>query len=380
MEASDGQILRIGDVELTFLHTPGHTPEHVSVLAREPDQPVRLFTGDTLFAGAVGRPDLHGEAMMRQLAGDLHESLFAKLLTLPDSVQVHPGHGAGSLCGAGIGTESFSTIGQERQFSPVLQSRDRDAFVSAVLADLPETPPYFARMKRINRAGPPVIGLTRGVEPPPATTAAAAADAIARGGWILDVRAAAAYGTGHAAGAINLSYGSKIGYWAGWIVPPDSPLVLMGDGGPRMASDVRRQLLRVGLDSIEGYVAFDAWRVAGLPVRQITQMSAQELRDRFTRSGGIALVDVRSRREWQADHIDGAINIPIGELMARIGEVPRRGAIATLCEGGYRSSLAASLLDRAGVSNLVNVVGGMSAWRALETAVGLHESRHSEPV
>jgi hydroxyacylglutathione hydrolase len=381
-EVADGRVLRVGDLDLTLLHTPGHTPEHISILAREPDQPDRLFTGDTLFVGAVGRPDLHGESVMRELAGALHESLFAKLLTLPDAVQIHPGHGAGSLCGAGIGTDAFSTIAQERRFNPMLQFRDREAFVAAVLGDLPEAPAYFARMKRLNRAGPAVVGLARGVDPPPAITAAVAAELLAKGGWSLDLRTAAAYGSGHATGAINVAFGPKIGYWTGWIVPPDVPIVLMVDGGPRMAADARRQLLRVGLDSIAGYVqgGFDAWRVAALPVRQLPQISSVELRDRTRHADGVTVVDVRSAREWRADHIEGALNIPVGELIDRLGEIPRRAMVATLCEGGFRSSLAASLLERAGIANLVNVVGGMTAWRALDASVASGAPRETGHV
>ncbi|MGH9372888.1 MAG: MBL fold metallo-hydrolase, partial [Vicinamibacterales bacterium] len=369
-EAIDGQTLRLGDVELTFLHTPGHTPEHISVLARQPDAPVRLFTGDTLFVGAVGRPDLLGESMMRDLADKLYDSLFKRLLALPDDVQVHPGHGAGSLCGAGIGNDPHSTIGQERRFNPLLQYDSREAFRSAVLADLPDTPTYFARMKRVNREGPPLLGLSREIEPPPPVIASAAADGVAGGAWLLDLRPAAAYGAGHPAGAINMAFGPKLGYWAGWLIPADVPIFLMGDGGAGQAADARRQLLRVGLDSVAGHVdgGFAAWRGAGLPVHQLEQISAAELRARHLLPGEIALIDVRSHREWRIDHVPGALHIPLGELASRTAGVPRGGVVATMCEGGYRSSLAASLLERDGVGNLVNVVGGMNAWRLVERA------------
>ena len=368
-ERGDGDVLHIGDVQLTFLHTPGHTPEHISILAREPGEAARVFTGDTLFVGAVGRPDLLGEAVAHQLAQDLHQSLFGKLLTLDDDVEVHPAHGAGSLCGAGIGSASLSTIGHERRRNPLLQYRSRDEFVTAVLGDLPETPPYFARMKRVNRDGPPVLGLST-VALPPLITPAAAADRIAAGAWMLDVRPAVEYGRGHVPGAINLGPGAKLGYWAGWIVPEDARVILMLDGGPRHAAEVRRQLLRVGLDAIEGMVdgGFAGWRAASLPVHTLQQISAIELRTRVSHPSSMTLLDVRSPQEWKAGHIPGAVHMPVGEIASRVHEIPRGTLVATLCEGGYRSALAASLLERYGFASVANVTEGMGAWRALEAA------------
>jgi hydroxyacylglutathione hydrolase len=391
-EVADKATLHIGDVELTFLHTPGHTPEHISVLAREPGAPVRLFTGDTLFVGAVGRPDLLGDAVMLQLAGDLYESLFSKLLTLPDDVQVYAGHGSGSLCGAGIGQEPHSTIGQERRFNRLLQHTSKQAFVAAVLSDLPETPPYFARMKRVNREGPPLLDLARGVEPPAPIAAHDAAEAVASGAWLLDLRSAAAYGAGHAAGALSMTFGPKLGYWAGWIIPAAARVLLMGDDGAGQGAAARRQLLRVGVDDVDGLVmgGFEAWRAAALPVGHIAQVPAATLRPTSLHQGyggppkhsgrrrkaeatsvnsqtkvnsETTLIDVRSHQEWKSGHIPGALHIPLGELLDRINEVPRHGSVATMCEGGYRSSLAASLLARQGIGNVVNVVGGMRAWR-----------------
>jgi hydroxyacylglutathione hydrolase len=363
----DGETMSLGDVTLTFLHTPGHTPEHISVLAEGPGQPSRLFTGDLLFVGGVGRPDLLGEAQTRRLAHQLFDSL-QRVMALDGDIEVHPGHGAGSLCGAGIGKEPSSTIARERRQNAMLQHRDRDAFVAAVLADIPDTPPYFARMKRVNTAGPPLLG-ERETRRLPSIKPAAAAALSADGALILDLRTAAAFGEGHPYGALNLSYGPKMGYWAGWIIPPEDPLLLLADE-PAHAQEAAIQLLRVGLERIEGTIAggFDAWLGAGLPVAQIEQMSVAQLRSALAmKNAELRIVDVRSPREWRAGHIDGSINIPVGEIPARAGELPDRAPIATICEGGYRSSLAASLLAHEGVSRLFNVVGGMTAYRALET-------------
>ncbi len=364
----DGETLAVGDVTLSFLHTPGHTPEHICILAEAPGQPARLFTGDLLFAGGVGRPDLLGEAQTRRLAYDLFDSL-RRIMALDEAIEIHPGHGAGSLCGAGIGHEPSSTIARERRQNAMLQDRDRETFVAAVLADIPETPSYFARMKQVNKAGPPPMPLNAGRRLPSIRPAAAAALA-ADGALILDLRNAAAFAAGHPGGALNLAFGAKVGYWAGWVVPPDAPLVLLADE-PAQAQEAALQLLRVGLDRIEGTIAggFSAWTGAGLPVAQIEQIAAEELRGEATRAGdgAIRIVDVRTPREWQSGHIDGSINIPVGEIPARVHELPGDAAIATICEGGYRSSLAASLLAREGVLRLFNVAGGMAAYRALET-------------
>ena len=366
-EAGHGTVQRIGDIEITRLHTPGHTPEHLSLLVREPGAPVRVLTGDTLFVGAVGRPDLLGQAATRRLAEQLHDSLFGTLLTLQDEVEVHPGHGAGSLCGAGIGSAEHSTIAQERRFNPLLQRRDKAEFVEAVLADLPETPSYFARMKRWNRQGPDVLGLGGGVAPPRTVDVRTAAEAVREGAWLIDLRSPADYGAGHVPGAVNLGFGAKLGYWAGWVIPADARVLLMMDRGDSDAAEVRRQLLRVGIDRVEGSVAggFDAWRAAGLPAGRVPQIAAADLRA----APRPTIVDVRSPREWTADHIDGAVNIPVGVLLERAGELPRDGLLATICEGGYRSSLAASLLARQGFSNVANVPGGMNAWRGAAAIV-----------
>lgn len=366
-EAGDREVLVAGDIRLTLLHTPGHTPEHISILAEAPGQPVRAFTGDTLFVGGVGRPDLLGEAQTRQLAGQLYDSLFGKLLTLGDTVEVHPGHGAGSLCGAGIGTEPHSTVGQERRANAMLQHTTRDAFVSAVLADIPETPPYFPRMKRINQEGPPLLGLAAGYPAIPPVSAAEASRAMANGAWMIDLRPAGDFGAGHPSGAINIGFGAKVGYWAGWVIPADARVVLLASTASE-ADGAARQLLRVGIDRIEGCVegGMDAWRAAGLPTGRIAQITVRDLRDRIARRDTLAILDVRTPGEWRAGHLDRATHVPVGEVSAQASALPRQAPIATLCEGGYRSSLAASLLAKAGMGNIVNVTGGMAAYRAEE--------------
>ena len=367
--ARHGERVALGDIGLEVLHTPGHTPEHISILVREPGKPVRVLTGDTLFVGAVGRPDLLGADQARGLAHQLHASLFNVLLALPDDVEVHPGHGAGSLCGAGIGSAPHSLLVQERRFNPMLQHRNRDAFVAAVLADLPETPAYFRRMKRLNHDGPPVLNLAEPVESPPALSSGSLASLLKAGGTVLDLRNREAFAAGHLQGSIHLALGAKVGYWAGWVVDADARVILIAADG-NQAAETRRQLLRVGLDRIEGTARADAneWRARGLTVSSIPQISARDLHARVEAGSPVTVVDVRTRREWEAGHIEGAKHVPVGELPERKGELPQSGEVAVICEGGFRSSLASSLLERFGGVSVVNVMDGMTAYRELEPA------------
>jgi hydroxyacylglutathione hydrolase len=363
-EVRHDERLHLGDLALRFLHTPGHTPEHISVVAEHPNEPRRVFTGDTLFAGAVGRPDLLGESVMRRLAGQLHDSVFHTLLALDDDVQVHPGHGAGSLCGAGIGADPYSTIGRERRSNPLLAHTDREQFIASVLADLPETPPYFARMKRLNCEGPARLDLARGYPGVTPLALDAAVTAIRNGAVPIDLCDDDAVCGEHVATSLRIAFGPKIGYWAGWVLPASSRIVLLTPD-PSRASEAGRQLLRVGLDAIEGYVPApaSAWRMAGFPVSRITQISVGDLRDQLERGRELTLVDVRSEREWTAGHIAGAIHVPIDDVIARAHDFDKGAAIATICEGGYRSMLAASILMRAGFADVMNVTGGMTAYR-----------------
>ena len=364
-EAQDNERLTLGDVTLTFLHTPGHTLEHIAVQADAPDAPSRLFTGDLLFVGGVGRPDLAGEALTRRLANDLFGSL-QRVMGADDELEIHPGHGAGSLCGAGIGKEPSSTIGRERRQNAMLQYTDRQAFVNAVLADIPPTPPYFPRMKQLNAEGPALLAETwfgRGLPSiPPSAAAALAAD----GALIIDLRQADAFSSGHPYGALSIGYGAKVGYWAGWVVPPDVPVLFLADDTAQ-AREAALQLLRVGLERVEGAIAggMAAWTGAGLPVTALEHVSASELRDAVTRGAAMQVVDVRTPREWAAGHVPGSINIPVGELPARAQELRRDVGVVTMCESGYRSMIAASLLEQEGVAPLANLTGGMAAYRSL---------------
>jgi hydroxyacylglutathione hydrolase len=370
-EAAHGQRLALGDdIALTLLHTPGHTPEHISVLVEEAAAPARVLTGDTLFVSAVGRPDLLGDEHARQLAGMLYDSLHGVLLRLGDDVEVHPGHRAGSLCGAGIGEADHSTIGQERRFNAFLQHETKDLFVAAVLADLPDTPPYFPRMKRLNADGPHVLGPGRAAAAPPRLEPAVAGGLVSAGALVLDLRSADAFAAGHPTGAIHLEFGPKVGYWAGWVVPGAARVVLITDG-EHQAAAARLQLARIGIDSVEGHVGggFDAWGKAGLPVSAGERIDVAELVKRLAGPHAPAIMDVRSRHEFDSGHLQDAAHVALNEVAARAPSIPA-GPVVTICEGGYRASLAASLLARQGLTHVACVAGGMSAYRTLTSESG----------
>ena len=369
-EARHGEALPLGDLTLAALHTPGHTPEHISLLVEAPGEPARVLTGDTLFVGAVGRPDLLGHDVACDLARDLYVSIFEKLLTLDDNVEVHPGHGAGSLCGSGIAQEPHSTIGRERRLNPMLQHASRTAFVDAVMQDLPETPPYFAELKRLNQLGPPVLGLARRVPEAPGFTPAQAHGMVKQGAMMIDLRQADAFADGHPSGAINIGFGPKIGYWSGWVVPLATAVILVTDGAPRTIAEARRQLLRVGIGRV-GFLegGFAGWRAAGLPVARLPQIRVADVDGRDTHNRPMTILDVRSEHEFAAEHVSGAVHVPVGALPTRMREIPRGHPVATICEGGYRSSLAASLLARAGILPVFNVAGGMAAYRKMRAAI-----------
>jgi hydroxyacylglutathione hydrolase len=252
--------------------------------------------------------------------------------------------------------------------NPLLQQPSRDAFVAAVLADLPETPPYFSRMKRINREGPVLLGLAqewRGVGP---VEAAGAQAAMEDGAILIDLRGSDAFCAGHPVGALNIAFGTKVGYWAGWVIPAGARIVLLASDSAE-ASEASRQLIRVGLDGVMGYIegGAAAWTAAGLPQSRITTLTPRELGERI-RGGdrAMVIVDVRTRTEWKAEHVEGSVNIPVGELVNHIADVRRDGTVATICESGYRSALAASILARAGVDSVAYVAGGMMEFRKLD--------------
>ena len=362
----EGDEIRMGKVRLRFLETPGHTPESVSVLVydfEKSEEPQAVLTGDTLFIGDVGRPDLLGARMSaEELAGQLYDSLHDKLLKLPDAVAVYPAHGAGSLCGRNISSETSSTIGQQRQFNYALRPMAREEFVALVTADLPEAPGYFSRDARLNREGP---GSLASLAPPAPLSPDEVERRRAAGALVLDARAAAEYGTGHVAGSLQIGLGGQFASWAGTLVSPESSILLVVEDEAGIA-EVQTRLARVGLENVTGYVSggIRAWDGSGRALARTEQIGVDELRARLEEGDDLAVLDVRRPGEWQAGHIAQAVSMPLHELAERAAALDRERPVAAMCAGGYRSSIATSVLERLGFRKIVNIVGGMAAWNA----------------
>lgn len=361
--------IEFGKLRLGFEHTPGHTPEHISVLlydqSRSADTPWLMFTGDFVFVGDVGRPDLLGEEARQQLAHELYVSVFDRISDLPDITEVFPAHGAGSLCGKAIGSRRSSTLGFERRFSPALQRKPEEQWVQDLLENMPLSPPYFKRMKQVNREGAAIIG----PELPGRTrwSAQQVHERVCEKCLILDVRSKEAFAADHIPEAINIPFGSNLPTWAGWVLPYDRPILLVVEQ-PAQLDEVITHLLRVGFDDVQGLLegGIDAWETAGLPLATLSTLSVHEL-DRQLRQTGKSrpnVLDVRTESEWNAGHIEGAMHIHGGKLQENFEKVPRDRPVNVICGSGYRASIAASFLQRNGFDSVANVLGGMSAWKA----------------
>lgn len=360
----DGDVIRVDNISLQVRHTPGHTPEHLSFLVADEATtlvPIGLLTGDFLFVGDVGRPDLLEKAAgvadtMRDGARTLFVSL-ARLGDLPDHLQVWPGHGAGSACGKALGAVPTSTLGYERLVNPALQYDDADAFVDCILADQPEPPAYFAQMKRMNRDGPTVLGHL----PDPGRLGAARLEtALERGEQVIDLRPRDAFAQGHVPGTIHLPMNRSFTTWAGSLLSYERPVLLLGVDAS-VAREAARQLALIGIDAVEGYVGPEAFEEARLrgELRVAEVVGPDEARTLLAQ--GALLLDVRARTEWQVGHVEGAHFIHLGDLPSQIDELPNEGTIAVMCGAGGRSAIAQSLLLASG-RHAINIEGGWSAW------------------
>ncbi len=361
-------------MRLEPLHTPGHTPEHVSFLvydgSRSRDVPQILISGDFLFVGSLGRPDLLGEDAKLALARAQFASVRHKLAGLPDGLEVHPAHGAGSMCGAGMSARPFSTLGFERIANPYLDpGLTEDAFVEKLLGASPPFPPYYRRMKTLNSAGPPTLDGLPGRREIPAPEFRALAVA---GHVVVDLRDQLAFGGGHVPGSLGIGVAGSLSTWAAWVVPYDTPILLVA-GSPADVEPAVRALVRVGLDDVRGSLqgGIAAWREAGFPTETVPQIDVRALHGSVAAGERPALVDVRSDAEWNGGHVEGAVHVMGGFLQDRLDEVPRGNGVVLICGSGYRSTVAASVLRRNGFQGVVNVTGGMQAWRR----AGLPESK-----
>ena len=362
---ADGDVLEVGDMQIRALHTPGHTPEHLSFLVfdrkRNPDIPGAFLTGDFLFVGSLGRPDLLGEEAKQRLAKELYHSLQERIADLPDGLEIHPGHGAGSLCGSGMSERSQSTLGYERAANPFF-GLDQATFVKQILGTVPPFPDYYRRMKKLNSVGAPMLDSIPGAKP---ITPGSLRQTMRSGQLtLLDVRRPEAFGGSHIAGSINIGAGQNLSLWAGWMLDPERPIVLIGEVGDDV--DARRSLIRVGLDNIAGHLSggIAAWIDAGYALNHIPQLSVHEvglLHDK--------VLDVRSDGEWGSGHIEGADHIMLGDLPLHLEQLDRRQPVIAVCGSGYRSSIAASMLEANGFAHVRNMAGGMGAWNRQQLPV-----------
>src|SRR5690606_36051520 len=327
----DGDHFMVGNIRIEAMHTPGHTPEHLTFLVTDTaaaDEPMGAFTGDFIFVGDVGRPDLLEKAAgvtgtMEPGARALFRSL-RKFAELADHLQIWPGHGAGSACGKSLGAVPQSTLGYEKRFNWGFSYDDEDAFVRAVLEGQPEPPKYFAEMKRINKVGPRILGGFRRPERLPGTRLAALLEA---GVLVVDTRSTEAYASGHVPGTLNIPLNRSFNTWAGWLVPYDRPFYLIVDetACPSCVAEAIRDLAMIGLDDVGGYFAaeaLDEWAAEGRELATVREMSTPELAE-MARREEVSVIDVRGRVEWEAGHIPGVSNIPLGYLPDRIDEVAR---------------------------------------------------------
>ena len=363
----DGDHITVGNIDLEVLHTPGHTPEHISFLVTDgavADEPIAAVTGDFIFVGDVGRPDLLEKAAnikgtMEIGAKQLWKGVDA-FRARPDYLQIWPGHGAGSSCGKGISAIPHSTLGYEKRFNWAFQAKDEADFVSSVLSGQPDPPMYFAEMKKLNKEGPRILG---GFTRPAELKAADLAARLAHHALVVDMRPAAEFATGAVPGTINVPMNGSFTTWMGWLVPYDKDFYLIGDAA---AVDLAvRDLAMIGLDRIGGWFAPDvvtAWAAAErAPLSVIPQIGAFDLSESL-KHGGVTLVDVRNPGEWSAGHIQGATHSPLGHLGRRFEEIPRDKPIVMQCAAGARSMIGASMLKARGIDRVINLTGGFGAW------------------
>ncbi|MEC4814684.1 MAG: rhodanese-like domain-containing protein [Scytonema sp. PMC 1069.18] len=361
---SEGNELKIGSVTLRALHTPGHTPEHISLLIYDSNQGQEafgVFTGDTLFNLDVGRPDLLGEGTEKKLAAQLYHSLFDKLVPLGDRIEVYPCHGAGSSCGKSIGDRWTSTIGNERVFSEALKPRSESEFIQWLINDIPEPPTHYSRLKKVNAKGAPVMGCVPTLSPlSPQQFQEMMADEDT---LVLDVRSILAFGGGHIPGAINIALLPSFPTWVGWMIDPQKTLLLVVES-ERDVSLVTEQLFRLGCARLSGYLhnGMTSWQNAGLPLHRINQWTVHEL-NQYKNDPNITVLDVRSQQEYEKGYVPGAKHIYVPHLEEHLDELDSTKIIATYCGTGYRASIAASLLQKHGFKSVINVPGSWTAWK-----------------
>jgi hydroxyacylglutathione hydrolase len=364
VDVGDGFQLQVGKIHIEVLETPGHTSESICLVVTDKEKsqkPWGVLTGDTLFIGDVGRPDLSKSLTPAELAAKLYDSLHEKLMSLPDHVLVYPAHGAGSLCGRNMRAERSSTIGTERLTNYALQIPSREEFVRELTAKVPVRPEYFLQDAEINREGAAALSELPELAPISPRQLQVLLD---EGTIALDVRPGSEFAAGHVPGSVNIALSGQFASWAGSLLGLSCRPVLVADT-PEQIAEAQLRLARVGIEGVRGYLqgGVAAWRQAGLPLSQLQEISVQSLSE-LLRDRKLHLLDVRREGEWKAGHIDKAEWFPLDDLNKSVPWADRNIPIAVHCKSGYRSAIACSLLQRAGFQNVSNVLGGFDAWQA----------------
>ena len=366
--AGEGQVFELGDVQIKIMETPGHTPEGISLLVfdrtESESEPHAVLTGDTLFIGDVGRPDLLASIGVTadELAEMLYESV-QRLRELPDATLVYPAHGAGSMCGKSLSKETVSTIGEQKKFNYALQPMSRDDFKRLVTADQPEAPDYFVYDAIKNRQERPDLDATLGRSLRPLAWEQVL-ELQGQDAQLLDVRDAVDFEGAHVAGSVNIGLGGKYATWCGTVLNHEQPIVVIAEPGSEEEAIMR--LGRIGFDNVAGYLDGGLRALESHPehLRSIRRITAVALADQLDAAQSPLVLDVRAAQERRSGYIENSKNIPLPQLMDRLSELPEDRTIAVQCQGGYRSAIACSLLARAGRDNLLDVVGGFKAWSA----------------
>jgi len=366
----EGSRLDLGRVSLEFLETPGHTPEGISILIFDHDSgsdvPQGVLTGDTLFIGDVGRPDLMASEGVseNELAGMLYDSLREKLLPLPDATRVYPAHGAGSLCGRNLSDETVSTIGEQKVLNYALAPMTREAFIALVTENQPQAPEYFSYDARLNKKERPRLdqSLEAGLRPLPLDEFL---KRQAEGAQVLDTRPQEEFSAAHLSGAVQVGLGGKFATWAGIVLDPEVPILLIAEPGSETEAQMR--LGRIGFDRVAGYLEGGMLAAAHRPdlLQSVVSWTGRELLDALKKESPPNILDVRAKGEFDAGHFKGARHVPLNNLTRKMAEVPRGGTLVVHCAGGYRSSIACSLLQKHGCQEVVNLLGGIGAFENL---------------